>query len=147
LRPDIPTFCIQCTAPVPEDRVRRRAVTCSEECFQNRRAATRKKVNTDGCRFCHRPSTPAQRGRYTRWEALQRRVLGMASLEILRAELPALAKILKERGEPFNQKQVADLLMFLVDETQGGDLRKEPRTTTEPTEAAETIEEAHALPA
>ena len=63
--------CVVCTNPVPQDKARRRGVTCSKECADLRTRLLRLKVDNRECRFCHKPSTPNARkafSRFRRWE-------------------------------------------------------------------------------
>lgn len=61
------TFCVVCTTKIPDDREKRRAVTCSDICKKT--LADRRRHRNEGkvCVFCKRPSTPEERVLFARW--------------------------------------------------------------------------------
>lgn len=61
------TFCVWCRNEIPEDRERRRSVTCSDLCKVRIVAHRREKKDFKVCRHCNRPSTPEERVLYQRW--------------------------------------------------------------------------------
>lgn len=62
--------CIMCPNFIPADRPKR-AVTCSKECSQARKDYGRALQDRTECRYCERPSTPAERARYKRWRKFE----------------------------------------------------------------------------
>lgn len=49
------TFCVLCQAQIPEDRQRRRAVTCCPDHQKEYRRQRRSQRATQFCRLCGRP--------------------------------------------------------------------------------------------
>jgi hypothetical protein len=58
--------CIVCTNPIPSTR-KKDAVTCGPECSAVRKAWSRSRMDQTKCRYCFRPSTPAERAAFNRW--------------------------------------------------------------------------------
>jgi hypothetical protein len=58
--------CIVCTSPMPPTR-RKDAVTCSPACSSIRAKWLRSLIDQTRCRYCQRPSTPAERAAFNRW--------------------------------------------------------------------------------
>lgn len=68
---ELETFCTVCTKPVPPERLRFKAITCTEECARLRKLSMRSKQDARECRHCRKPSTPEERAayqRFRRWE-------------------------------------------------------------------------------
>jgi len=63
---DKPMHCIVCTNPIPATR-KKDAVTCSPACSGTRKAWQRSRMDQTKCRYCLRPSTPAERAAFNRW--------------------------------------------------------------------------------
>jgi predicted nucleic acid-binding Zn ribbon protein len=61
------TFCVIDQKVIPEEREKRRAVTCSDECRTELIARRRKRKDDKFCRQCGRPSTPEERLLFARW--------------------------------------------------------------------------------
>lgn len=59
--------CVIDQVEIPEERERRKAVTCSDECHKKLLEHRRKRKDTKICRQCYRPSTPEERTLYQRW--------------------------------------------------------------------------------
>jgi predicted nucleic acid-binding Zn ribbon protein len=64
--------CVICQAAIDADRVRRKAVTCSEAHATDLKNARRRLRDTERCRLCNRPSTAAERAEYTQWRKEKR---------------------------------------------------------------------------
>jgi hypothetical protein len=58
--------CIICQNPIPSTR-KADSVTCSAECSGTRKAWRRSRLDQTKCRYCLRPSTPAERAAFNRW--------------------------------------------------------------------------------
>jgi hypothetical protein len=57
---------------VPPERLKFKAITCSEECARLRKLSMRTRQDSRECRFCRKPTTPAEKASYQRfrkWEA------------------------------------------------------------------------------
>jgi hypothetical protein len=63
----MPTYCVIDRVEISEDRERRRAVTCSDECKKKLNAQRRHIHEGKMCVFCKKPSTPEERVLYARW--------------------------------------------------------------------------------
>jgi predicted nucleic acid-binding Zn ribbon protein len=69
---ELKTHCVVCTAPVPPERLKYKAITCSDEHARIRKLSMRAKQDSRECRFCRKPATPAEKASYQRfrkWEA------------------------------------------------------------------------------
>jgi predicted nucleic acid-binding Zn ribbon protein len=66
-----PTFhCVVCKADIPHERAsgKVKSVTCSDACATERKVMLRKKrQDSKMCRYCRRPSTPADRAAFMRF--------------------------------------------------------------------------------
>ena len=60
-------YCILDQRPIPPERVRKRAVTCSPECARKLVAVRRAMTDEKRCRYCNAPSTPAERKLFAQW--------------------------------------------------------------------------------
>ena len=61
--------CSVCTKVIErEGRSGSPPVVCSDECHKERRKILRSREDQKYCRYCSRPSTPAQRAAFRRWE-------------------------------------------------------------------------------
>ena len=83
----LPVYCIVCAEPVPEDRKRFKARTCSAEHQKTRAAYTRSLADRKKCRYCLRPSTPEQRGLFTQWRRFNTYVRRAPALPMLLAQV------------------------------------------------------------
>jgi predicted nucleic acid-binding Zn ribbon protein len=60
-------YCVICTEKVPEDRLLRKAVTCSDEHSKTLKNLRRRKRDMKHCRMCNRPANPEERAMFARW--------------------------------------------------------------------------------
>ena len=65
--------CVVCTKEVQPDRLRYGSITCSEACKRTRKNSLRARVDQRGCRYCGKPSTPAEREALSRFRAFERK--------------------------------------------------------------------------
>jgi hypothetical protein len=66
--------CVVCGRLVPEDRMKKRAITCSSECGKERRNMLRRYfVDSKFCRYCMKPATPEEQARFRRWRAWEKK--------------------------------------------------------------------------
>lgn len=65
--------CLMCAEKVPDGRMKKRAVTCSEECAKERTKQLRRLADLKYCRYCNRPATPEQQASWRRWRAWERK--------------------------------------------------------------------------
>jgi hypothetical protein len=65
------THCVSCGELVPEARLDRGAITCSDECSKKRRVTVRTREDRKKCRYCRKPSTPEQRRAFKRFAKLE----------------------------------------------------------------------------
>lgn len=92
-----PQFCVVCRNPITGIRLARRAVTCTPECYKRRNAIQRSHQDQAECRYCRKPSTPADRVLYARWRRFGAR--GEATAKLLRSladEMPEGDKRLRQ---------------------------------------------------
>lgn len=61
------TYCVIDQKEIPEDRQKKRAVTCSKECKTKLKDIRRKEREGVICPICRRPSTPEERKLFTQW--------------------------------------------------------------------------------
>lgn len=59
--------CVICAATISPDRIIRKAVTCSEAHAKILKLERRRLRDMNRCRFCNRPSTPAERAEFIAW--------------------------------------------------------------------------------
>jgi hypothetical protein len=52
---------------VPEDRKRRRSITCKDSCAKTRNAYLRAKAEARKCKYCGQPSNPEERKLFKLW--------------------------------------------------------------------------------
>jgi predicted nucleic acid-binding Zn ribbon protein len=64
---DITIYCAVCKKPIPEERLLLKAVTCSPQHTQVLANVRRRKRDSKNCRFCHAPSTLAERKLFKQW--------------------------------------------------------------------------------
>lgn len=67
----IESFCVVDKNPIPVDRLKRRAVTCSKTCSKIRTAQLMAVMEQMECKYCRRPSTPEERQAYKRFRRLE----------------------------------------------------------------------------
>lgn len=60
-------WCCVCRNPVPEARIIRKAVTCTEVCAKVLKNARRQRRDLGKCRYCNAPSTPEERKLFAKW--------------------------------------------------------------------------------
>ena len=84
------THCVICTKPVPADRLKYKAITCTEECAAARKNSIRAKQDMRECRYCRKPSTFEERAAFARFRTLERKrpdMLYPEAFEIWKADL------------------------------------------------------------
>jgi hypothetical protein len=64
---NIDVFCVVCGTVVPDDRKRRRSITCRDLCAKQRNAYLRAKAESRKCKYCNQPSTPEERRLFKQW--------------------------------------------------------------------------------
>lgn len=64
-------FCVICGTSIPEERIRRKAVTCSKQHAIDFKNAKRRLRDADRCRLCKRPSTSTERALFDAWRRAQ----------------------------------------------------------------------------
>lgn len=67
---NVTPFCVMCAKPIGDDRPKT-AITCSKECTEQRKQWRRSREDSIRCRYCLRPSSPAERSRYQRWRRFE----------------------------------------------------------------------------
>jgi hypothetical protein len=65
--------CVICGSNVPEERMKKRAITCSPACGKERSNMLRRLLDSRFCRYCSRPATPEEQARFRRWRAWERK--------------------------------------------------------------------------
>lgn len=63
----VQNFCVFDRKPIPVERVKRNATTCSKECAKAMERQRMLLMEQSECKYCRRPSTPAERESYKRW--------------------------------------------------------------------------------
>jgi predicted nucleic acid-binding Zn ribbon protein len=98
-------FCVVCRNEIPADRVLLKAVTCSKDCAREHKNMKRRLRDTERCRFCNRPSTPAERAQFVQWrkekrtqETAARREKKKLEKEAAKAETPPATPIEEHLG-------------------------------------------------
>jgi hypothetical protein len=82
----VPVFCVVDGKPVPEDRKRRRSITCSVECAHTRNNYLRARKELRACKYCAVPSTVEQREDFKAWRR-ERRAAELARQKAAKAAL------------------------------------------------------------
>lgn len=59
--------CTVCGEPIPADREKRKAATCTPECALTLKSYRRNAPQAKRCRHCGMPSTPEERADFLRW--------------------------------------------------------------------------------
>lgn len=71
---DVNPKCTMCGNEIPADHPKRKtALTCSDACRDLREQWRRQKEDEKRCRYCLKPTSPAERSRYRRWRNLERK--------------------------------------------------------------------------
>jgi len=70
---EVKTLCVICGEQVPKERIMRGSIVCSKEHAQLRRAQLQAITDKKECRYCRRPSTPAEREAYRRFRTFERK--------------------------------------------------------------------------
>lgn len=60
-------YCIFDAKPIPMERLKRNAVTCSNECAKAIERQRMLLMEQTECKYCRRPSTPEERESYKEW--------------------------------------------------------------------------------
>jgi hypothetical protein len=60
--------CTMCGEPIPADHPRPNiTLTCSDACRDRRDVWRKQRMGKKRCKYCLKPSTPAERSRFRRW--------------------------------------------------------------------------------
>jgi hypothetical protein len=81
----VKVFCVVDGVEVPDDRKKRRSITCSDECAKARNNYLREKKELKKCKYCGNPSSPAERDDFRLWRA-ERRAQAKAAKKLAVAE-------------------------------------------------------------
>lgn len=68
----VKVFCVVDGVEVPDDRKKRRSITCSDACAKIRNVYLREKKELKKCKYCGNPSTPEERDDFRLWRAERR---------------------------------------------------------------------------
>ena len=60
-------FCVMCKNEVPADRLKRRSITCTDECAKARTRYLHRRVAKKKCRYCMQPATPSEQAMFKAW--------------------------------------------------------------------------------
>lgn len=60
-------YCVFDGKPIPAERVKRNAVTCSKDCAKAIERQRMLLMEQSECKYCRRPSTPEERESYKQW--------------------------------------------------------------------------------
>jgi predicted nucleic acid-binding Zn ribbon protein len=60
-------YCVVCAAPIPEDRLLKKAVTCSKSHATVLKNERRRLRDAARCSLCKRPSNPEERALFAAW--------------------------------------------------------------------------------
>lgn len=63
----ITVFCVVCGDVVPDDRKKRRSITCTDACGKKRNSYLRAKAEARKCKYCGQPSNPEERALFKIW--------------------------------------------------------------------------------
>jgi endogenous inhibitor of DNA gyrase (YacG/DUF329 family) len=72
-------FCVRCGDEVPEDRKKKRSVTCSDRCAKARNNYLRERKELRKCKYCGTPSSPEERADYRMWRR-ERKAAALAAV-------------------------------------------------------------------
>lgn len=109
----MPMHCVVCQTVIPEERDKRKATTCSPECLVKRKQALRNRMDAKRCRYCQRPSNPAERGQFNRWRKQQGQT---AAIENIRRLLDQVGDV--QHGLAVDKKSILKLLDTLQEAPQ-----------------------------
>lgn len=65
---NVPVFCVVDGKEVPQERKKKRSITCSDECKKKRDNYLRARKEEKFCKYCHQPATLAQREDFRLWK-------------------------------------------------------------------------------
>jgi hypothetical protein len=68
----VKVFCVVDGVEVPDDRKKRRSITCSDECAKARNNYLREKKELKKCKYCGTPSSPEERDEFRLWRSERR---------------------------------------------------------------------------
>jgi len=97
----VKNFCVIDQLPIPIERVKRHATTCSKECAKKLRKQRMMLMEQTECKYCRRPSTPEEREAFRRFRKLEAShpdAVYPMKPEHSRAALDALKRICNENG-------------------------------------------------
>lgn len=107
--------CVVCTNPIPADRLKYGAITCSPEHGKIREAAIRAGKDTKECRYCRKPSTPEDRAAYQRFRKFEKKRPDLLYPEQYQAFLAA-----REGGCELTPAAFAEYRARIQEETEAG---------------------------
>ena len=81
----VKVFCVVDGVEVPDDRKKRRSITCSDACAARRNSYLREKKELKKCKYCGTPSSPEERDEFRQWRA-ERRAKAKAAKKLAVAE-------------------------------------------------------------
>lgn len=64
--------CVICGDVLTEERLKKRAITCSPEHSKDRANQLRRMLDAKRCRYCQRPATQEEQARFRRWRAWEK---------------------------------------------------------------------------
>lgn len=105
---ELKTHCVVCTSPVPPERLKYKAITCCDAHARERKLSMRAKQDSRECRFCRKPTTPAEKAayqRYRKWEVMNPNLA-----------FPAQFKRWQETTQPTGSKFDIDSARTMADE-------------------------------
>ena len=112
---DVVLHCLICTTPVPPERLRFKAITCSEECAILRKNMIRAKHDGSACRYCRKPSTNEQRAAFQRFRKIEKKQPELLYPEDYKAWIEEQQRpVNNPAGEPVNMSP-AKFLAWLND--------------------------------
>lgn len=132
---ELRTHCVVCTNLVPPERLKYKAITCSDEHARIRKLSMRAKQDSRECRFCRKPSTQAEKAAYQRfrkWElanpelaypAQFKRWLERATTDAERRTLGdkftlAIAQRMAQEEEDADERSKADAAALVAAQTE-----------------------------
>lgn len=139
--------CTICTGIIPKERMKFRAVTCSDKCKTLWARLKRKKVDDRECLFCHKPSTPNARRAFAAFRIWQSKYPDLSypnEWAIVSAAGMTMADFGKAIKQSIKHDELIDLAFAQANWGSVGDPRPHGDTKTAELDRVQQILAAHA---
>lgn len=106
--------CCICTAAIPEDRIIRKGVTCSQACRKELNARRRQREDVKFCRRCGQPCTPEEKKAFNKWRletGMKQKHAGRPKMSAEQKQAAAQERYFKKHGVPMpKQAEFTDMI-------------------------------------